>query len=172
MSPSFASTILSGCAILLAALFLALWQIFSAPDRPNYPTSGPIKRAIMFWFAAGLLYRGAEVLILASAAKPVFSTAGQVATSMLLSAFFGVMLVDHMRHWLPARTWQRIQQLMAIARCRPRQDVINARTSAMVNSTGKPCPSADVVGPALAELHLQGVPVAGPMEGPEAFVPH
>jgi hypothetical protein len=40
----------------------------------------------------------------------------------------------------------------------------------MVNSTGAPCPAADVVGPALATLAMQGVPVVGPNEKPDAII--
>lgn len=162
-------TLLSGAAILLTSVTLALWQILSAPDRPNYPTSGRFKRLAMFWFAAALAYRGLEVIVRAQAPVPTFSSPGQLASSLLMCALFVTFLVDHLRNWLPAKTWARIQQLLAIARCRPARGVVDARTSAMVNSTGAPCPSAAVVGPALVELSMQGVRVVGPGEGPEVL---
>lgn len=162
-------TILSGAAVLVSCMSLGLWQILSAPDRPNYPTSGPIKRVLMFWVCAGLGYRGVEIIDKADGLTPIYATAGQVVTSILLASLFVTFLVDHCRNWLPARTWHRIQQLLTIARCRPSKGLVDARTSAMVNSTGEPCLSADVVTPALVELHMQGVRVVGPGEGPSAL---
>ena len=163
------ATTMSGVFILITALVLGFWQILSAPDRPNYPTSGRVKRLLMFWFMAALLYRGVESIILAQGPEPVLSTTGQLVSSGLLCALFITFLVDHLRNWLPAHTWRRIQKLLAIARCRPRKDLIEARTSAMVNSTGAACPSADVVGPALVALTMEGFTTVGPNEGPEAL---
>jgi len=165
-------TIVTGLAVAVSAITLTLWQILSAPDRPNYPTSGRVKRTIMFIVSVAFAGRATEILTSAFSANPVRMTDMQAVSALALASLFIVFLVDHMRHWLPARTWKRIQQLLAIARCRPRKDVIEARTSAMLNSTGAPCPAADVVGPALAELHMQGFIVAGPKEGPEAFTDH
>lgn len=168
MTTAQALTILSGIAMLATAGVIALWQILSAPDRPNYPTSGPVKRAFMFWFMAALAYRGIEVITLAREVPPTTSTDGQVITSLLLFALFTTFLVDHVQHWLPARTHARIRQLLAIATCKPMPEVIEARTRAMKASTGAPCPSADVVPVALAELAMQGMAVVGPNEGPHA----
>lgn len=162
-------TIASGVAILATSIVLGLWQILSAPDRPNYPTSGRIKRTLMFWFMAALAYRGIEILTLAGKHPPVLSTEGQWVSSFLLLALFVTFLVDHVRNWLPAKTHARIRQLVRVARCGPRKDLIEARTSAMKNSTGAPCPAADVVGPALATLTLEGFKAVGPREGPEAL---
>jgi hypothetical protein len=41
-------TILAGVAMFVTWVSLMLWQVLSAPDRPNYPTSGPVKRVFMF----------------------------------------------------------------------------------------------------------------------------
>lgn len=169
MNGDFVLTLLSGVAILVTSITLALWQILSAPDRPNYPTSGRFKRLMMFLFAGALAYRGIEVFTNLSTADPIFSTEGQVTASVLMASLFVTFLVDHLRHWLPAKTWTRIQQLLAIARCRPARGVVAARTSAMVSSTGAPCPDAAIVGPALVELTMQGMRVVGPNEGPEAL---
>lgn len=169
MNGDLVLTFLSGAALLVTAMALGLWQILSAPDRPNYPTSGRFKRLIMFWFMASLMYRGLEIIVTATGDTPVQSTTGQVVSSLLLCALFIAFLVDHLRNWLPAKTWDRIQQLLSIARCRPNRGLVAARTSAMVNSTGKPCPDADIVPIALAELTMQGFQVVGPNEGPEAL---
>lgn len=163
-------TLLSGVAVLVAGAALGLWQILSAPDRPNYPTSGSVKRALMFSFMSALMYRGIEIVTLAlDPVAPVYSTGGQVASSCLLASLMVTFLIDHLQHWLPARTHRHIQRLKAIAQCRPQPELIAARTSAMKASTGEPCPSANVVGPAIAELAMTGVRVVGPMEGPEAL---
>lgn len=53
-------TILSAIAILITAMALGLWQILSAPDRPNYPTSGTVKRAMMFMLVVMLSGRGSR----------------------------------------------------------------------------------------------------------------
>lgn len=169
MTGELIMTLISGTFVLIAAMALGLWQILSAPDRPNYPTSGRWKRAIMFCFMCSLAYRGLEILTLAVAPEPTFAPPGQITSSVLLCALFVAFLVDHLRNWLPAKTWSRIQQLLSIARCRPARGVVNARTSAMVNSTGASCPSASVVGPALVELTMQGMRVVGPNEGPEVL---
>ena len=162
-------TLLSGAAILVTSVTLALWQILSAPDRPNFPTSGRFKRLAMFWFSAALAYRGLEVFYRSTQPDPIFVTPGQLVSSLLMVALFVTFLIDHLRNWLPAKTWSRIQQLLSIARCRPAKGVVAARTSAMVKSTGEPCPSAAVVGPALVELSMQGMRVIGPNEGPEVL---
>lgn len=183
-------TLLNGAAVLVSCMALGLWQILSAPDRPNYPTSGPIKRMLMFWVCAALGFRGIEIIDKADGwttggtaiqwsgwwfttietpivyHEPLYATGGQIASSLLLAALFITFLVDHCRNWLPARTWGRIQQLLALARCRPSKGLVDARASASVGF-GAP-PSADVVTPALIELHMQGVRVVGPNEGPEA----
>lgn len=168
MTLALVLTWLAGAAVLATSFSLALWQILSAPDRPNYPTSGRIKRGLMFWVSAVLLYRGAEILYLSRGPDPVLATEAQAFACVLLAALFFVFLVDHLRHWLPARTHHNIRRLMAVARCKPRKDLIAARTSAMVSSTGAPCPAADVATTALVELALQGVRVVGPGEGPGA----
>lgn len=163
-----AMTILCGLAVIVAGCALGLWQILSAPDRPNYPTSGPIKRGLMFLVMVGLLGRGAEII--AGAREDVLATVWMVQSSLALAALFVVFLVDHCRHWLPAKTHARIRQLVRVARCGPSKGLKEARTSAMVNSTGAPCPAADVVGPALATLAMQGVPLVGPDATPEAVL--
>ena len=163
-----AMTILCGLALIVAGCALGLWQILSAPDRPNYPTSGTIKRTLMFAVMVGLLGLGAEVI--AGAGENVLATPWMAVFSWALAALFIVFLIDHVRHWLPAKTHARIRQLVRVARCGPSQGLKDARTSAMVNSTGEPCPAADVVGPALATLAMQGVPVIGPNEKPEAIL--
>lgn len=169
MNSALILTLVSGAAVFVTALCLGLWQILSAPDRPNYPTSGPVKRALMFWFMAALAYRGLEIVYLALQPQPIYSTEGQVFSSILMAALFATFLVDHLLHWLPARTHRNIQRLRQLATCRPKPGLVAARTSAMVNSTGAPCPSADVVSSALLELAMQGVSVAGPGEGPKAI---
>ncbi len=168
MSLAEALTILCGLAVIVSGCALGLWQILSAPDRPNYPTSGPIKRGLMFLVMVGLLGRGAEII--AGAQENVLATAWMVQSSLALAALFVVFLIDHCQHWLPAKTHARIRQLVRVARCGPSQGLKDARTSAMVNSTGEPCPAADVVGPALATLAMQGVSVIGPNEKPQAII--
>lgn len=176
MTPAFTSdlfmTVLAGAAVLVTSMALGLWQILSAPDRPNYPTSGRVKRLLMFWVSAGLAYRGVEIIYLATRPDPVFSTPGQVITACLMSALFVTFLVDHLQHWLPARTHRNIRRIMAIAACRPSKGLIAARTSAMKQSTGEPCPDANVARVALVELAMQGAQVAGPNAGPEVFTEH
>ena len=167
MTLAYALTILCGVAAIVAAMALGLWQVLSAPDRPNYPTSGTIKRILMFWVAFGLLGRGAEIIT--GASQGVLATPWMTASSIALAALFVVFLIDHLRHWLPAKTHARIQQLLRIARCRPNRALIAARTAAMTNSTGEPCPAADVVGPALATLAMEGFTVVGPNENASAL---
>ena len=162
-------TLVAGSAVLAASAALGLWQILSAPDRPNYPTSGRVKRTLMFVFMMALAYRGLEILTLAGEGTALPSPKASASVAVLMAALFVTFLVDHIRHWLPARTHQRIRQLLAIATCRPDRDLVAARDSAMEASTGKAAPPADVVGPALAALTLQGVRLAGPKEGPEAL---
>lgn len=163
-------TLVAGYALLAATACLWLWQILSAPDRPNYPTSGRVKRLLMFLVAAAFAYCGLEVLYLARGPDGLRLTDAQAVACVLLAGLFAVFLVDHVRNWLPARTHHNIRRLMAVARCRPRNGLIAARTSAMMASTGAPCPSADVVAPALMEMALQGVRVVGPGEGPGAII--
>lgn len=163
-------TLLGGTAVIAAAVCLMFWQILSAPDRPNYPTSGPIKRSLMFTYMVMLYGRGVEILTYALDAEPVFLTDWQVAACLAQAGLFAVFLVDHLRNWLPARTHRNINRLLVIARCGSPVGLKAARTSAMKASTGDPCPSADVVGPALVTLSLQGARVARPNESADAFI--
>lgn len=163
------STVGVGVIGVLTAFVIGLWQILSAPDRPNYPTSGRVKRVIMFWFMASTLYRSVEIIMQPFGPLPIYATGGQMASWSLQFAFFVVMLVDHLRNWLPARTHGRIKQLFAVARCRPSKALREARASAMAASTGETPLPARVVAPALLELSLSGATVAGPCDGPEVF---
>lgn len=170
MTLDFVLTFAGGAAILIAAVALMFWQILSEPDRPNYPTSGRIKRWFMFAYMLFLYGRSIEILDSLGGASPVYLTALQVAASFAQCALFIAFLVDHCRHWLPAHTHARIRHLLAIARCHPDPGLKAARTSAMVNSTGASCPSADVVGPALVVLAMSGATVAGPNDDPSVLV--
>lgn len=176
MTPAFTSdlfmTVLAGAAVLVTSMALGLWQILSAPDRPNYPTSGKVKRLLMFWVSAALAYRGVEIIYLASGPEPVMSTPGQVVTACLMCGMFVTFLVDHLQHWLPARTHRNIRRIMAIAACRPSRGLVAARASAMAHSTGEASPDPRTVKAALVELSLRGAHVAGPNAGPEAFTEH
>lgn len=169
MSWDVFSTVATGAVGILTAMTIGLWQILSAPDRPNYPTSGTIKRTIMFWFMAAMLYRGSEIMLQPFGPNPVYATPGQMVAWGLQCAFFITMLVDHLRNWLPGRTHGRIRQLLSVARCRPSEGLIAARASAMSASTGGKVPPASVVSPALVELALSGVAVVGPFDGPESI---
>lgn len=157
---------LCGLLVFGAGVQLGVWHILAGPDRPNYPTSGAWKRRIMFLLMASMLYRGLEVMF----ASPEATTAdfGMVCGSMMTFAFFNIMLIDHLRNWLPAKTHARIRQLLHVASCKPGRGLVAARESASGPST-KPVPSAAVVAPALVELSLQGFRVAGPGAGPEAL---
>ena len=65
-------------------------------------------------------------------------------------------------------TWRRIQQLLAIARCRTRPEIIVADLG-----DGElarcPLPVRAAVVLALADLHMEGFRVEPPMESPEAL---
>lgn len=163
--PAVLLTVLCGIAYLVTAVALGLWQMLSAPDRPNYPTSGPFKRLVMFWAMAAWSVLGLQTL---NGLPTRTATGMEAGAAILMAALFTIFLIDHVQHWLPARTQQRLRQVRALASCRRRAGLIAARTSAMRASTGRPCPSADVVGPALTELALQGLQVAPPGAGPEA----
>lgn len=168
MNVALALTLATGVALIGSGILLWLWQILSAPDRPNYPTSGPVKRALMFLFAAAAGYRGLEVIYLARSDAALRVSDGEIWFSLLMFGLFAAFLVDHVRHWLPEKTHQNIRRLVSVARCGPRKGLIAARTSAMTSSTGASCPAADVVGPALAALSMQGMAVIAPNEGPSA----
>jgi hypothetical protein len=162
-------TMLSAIAILITAMVLGLWQILSAPDRPNYPTSGTIKRAMMFLLVVMLAGRGVELLTTLAGPYPVLSTPWQAAASFALCALFIVFLIDHCRNWLPAKTHRNIQRLYRIARCSPSPGLKAARAASNKAAGVEPQGRADMASAALVELAMQGVRVAGPNEGPEAF---
>lgn len=162
-------TLLSAASILISAMVLGLWQILSAPDRPNYPTSGAVKRAMMFGFMVMLVGRGAEMIVTLYGPAPVYSTAFQAMSSFALCGLLITFLVDHLRNWLPAKTQANIQRLYATARCAPNRGLKAARASSNRSAGAKPLGRAAMVGPALVEMKLAGASVAGPNEGPEAF---
>lgn len=165
MTPEELLTVCTGTMFGFAGAFMGLWQILSSPDAPNYPTSGRIKRMFMFWTMVFLLVTGVSVTQGAFLEEPRYSTPNGLLLSFFLSALFGTFLVDHLRNWLPARTHDRIRQLMALASCKPTKGVQDARDSADVTGTALP---ASVMGPAMVELAARGMHVIGPNEGPEA----
>lgn len=169
MTASVLQTYIGGYAVIVAAAALMFWQILSAPDRPNYPTSGPVKRTLMFCYMVFLYGRGAEILDGVSDPQPLLLTDWQFGACVAQAGLFVTFLVDHCRNWLPARQHRAIRRMVKIAQCRPSKDLIQARTNAMVSSTGEPCPAADVVGPALLALSLTGATVAAPKEGVRSF---
>ena len=160
------TALFTGAALLYASMVLGLWQILSAPDRPNYPTSGPAKRSIMFVYMALLAARGIEVVMSPGA----MVTETQAWASATQAALFTAFLVDHLLNWLPAKTHRNIQRLVEIASCKDRRKLAAARAKAMRNSTGGRCADVKAVGPALVALSLEGVTVAGPDESAESFV--
>lgn len=162
-------TLLSAVAILIASATLGLWQILSAPDRPNYPTSGKVKRFFMFAGSAIFLVRGAEMLTTLHGPRPIMSTETQAVASFVICGLFVTFLVDHCRNWLPARTQANIQRMYRIARCSPSRGLKAARKSSNASARLGPHGTAYLAQPALVELALQGARVAGPNEGPEAF---
>lgn len=170
MNAGLLITLWTSLMVALSGLALGAWQILSSPDQPNYPTSGAVKRLLMFWFMAALMYRSIEVFYGAiygmSDGTFLRATVGQAVSSSLMAGLFVTFLIDHCRNWLPERTHRRIRQLLAIARCKPSKELVDARASAS-RGHERP-PSADVVTPALVELHMQGMRVVGPNEGPEA----
>ena len=154
-----------GVMIAIAGIAVGLWQILSAPDRPNYPTSGKVKRILMFWFSGSLLFRAVEIFTGLYAGTQPDTQSSAVLSSTLLAALMVTFLVDHMRHWLPARTHGHIQKLLTIARCSPSPGLVAARRSADPTSRVP----ADAVSPALVDLAMSGVRVVGPNGGPEAL---
>ena len=160
------------CALMIAiaGVSVGLWQILSAPDRPNYPTSGRIKRILMFWFAGALLYRAVEIFTgIAAGTQPAMQPS-IVLSSTLLAGLMVTFLVDHMRNWLPAKTHGHIRRLLSIAQCRPSPGLKAARASADRSAGRSSLDTADVVSPALVELAMSGVRVVGPGAGPEAVL--
>lgn len=162
-------TFLSAISILLSAMMLGLWQILSAPDRPNYPTSGRFKRTMMFILVVMLSGRGVELLTSLAGPAPVLSTPFQSASSFALCALFASFLVDHLRNWLPARTHHNIQRLYRIARCSAPKTSPGARASSVIAAAATTLENAPPVETAVRDLALSGVRVSRPNEGPEAF---
>lgn len=160
----------AGVTLIATSIVLGLWQILSAPDRPNYPTSGRVKRAIMFVYMAALAGRGIEVLTGVQQLEPQLLSESQVLAIHIQAGLFTAFLVDHLRNWLPAKTHRNIQRLVSIASCSQRRGLAKARKRAMSKSTGGTCPSTRVVGPALAALSLQGVNLAAPDETAESYL--
>lgn len=155
----------SGFLVFGAGVQLGVWHILAGPDRPNYPTGGKWKRRIMFLFMASLLYRGLELMTSAEVSR--VAQPGLVIGAVMVFSFFNVMLVDHLRNWLPARTHTRIRQLLRVASCRPDKALEASRRSASI--PGVYVQPAKVVPASLVELTLQGFTVAGPGDGPEVF---
>lgn len=107
---------LAGCTLLYTSMVLGLWQILSAPDQPNYPTSGAVKRSFMFVYMAALAALGIETL---NSPHHVELSVTAVQATVLQAGLFTTFLVDHVRNWLPARTHQRIRTMIKIASCKP-----------------------------------------------------
>lgn len=156
---------IGGAAFALGGICLGLQQMLSAPDRPNYPTAGPWTRFVMFWLSALLIARGLEVCVKALRAEPVALTGLGAAVAVLVFCYFSASLYSHLSQRASKRTHRLIQRLHTMARCAPKDSgVAAARRSA----GGSNLP-ASVVPEALIALSLDGVRVAGPNEGPEAF---
>lgn len=163
-------TFVAGGAVSLAGACLGIKQMLSAPDRPNYPSSGPWARFIMFWLSALLIARGVEIVVKALRPEPAVLSGFAVGSALLIFAYFSNRLYAHLTQRASARTQRLISRLHNMARCAPKDSgLVAARKSAMENSTGgKPGP-VGAVPEALLGLSLDGVRVAAPNEGPEAF---
>lgn len=166
MTLDMTPNLIAGAAVALGGACLGFKQMLSAPDRPNYPTTGPWARFIMFWLSAFLIARGLEIVTLSMRPDAVAMTWTAVAVSLLVSAYFGNQLYAHLTQRTSARTQKLIQRIHTMARCAPSDGLVKARTSA---AKGVPIPAASVATEALVALSLKGVRVAAPNEGPEAF---
>lgn len=156
---AFWTTIFAGLFVGIAAAALGLWQILSAPDRPNYPTSGRFKRLMMFACTVALAMRSATMLTGALDPKPVYVPQDTALAAFCLALLFSTFVVDHMRNWLPARTRARIQQLTAVAACRKRPRTVLAMTRAQGRAARV---EAAVSAAAVEMLRADGVTAVGP----------
>lgn len=157
-------TVLAGGAVSLAGVCLGLQQILSAPDRPNYPTAGPWTRLVMFWLSGLMIARGVEIVTKATAAEAYTLGGLAVTVSCLICLHFSLQLYSHLTQRASVRARAIINRLHAMARCAPKEGVVAARKSA--GGSDQP---ASVVPEALLTLTMDGVRVAAPNEGPEAF---
>lgn len=163
-------TVLTGVVLFVAATAVCVHQILLNPDRPNYPTADKRVRIVMFLWAAGLYYRAAEIIT-----WPFYG--GQQAslsilyTSVMACALHVLLLEVVMRSWLPARLHARIRHLLDIASCGHSEAIRRARkraNDALWPGVAPASVSARPVGPALAQLTLEGAHVIGPNEGLDA----
>lgn len=160
-------TVLTSLVLFGAAGSVFLHQILLNPDRPNYPTADRRVRIAMALWGAGIFYRAGEILGWA------MDGSGEASLSMLFTsamafALHVLLLEQVLRSWLPARLHARIRDLLNKASCGHAEDIRRARKRAneALWPGVTPAPiSARPVGPALAQLTLEGVQVIGPNEG-------
>lgn len=172
MIGSIAVTFAAGLLALGAAVCVAFNEGLSAPDRPNYPNASALERAAMFIWLLFLSYRGVEILTQMFAPSPVYVTNGTLWAAMACFFVEAVRLEHQARRWLPARLQARVRRLWEIASCRqkPAMQAERVRNNAAVRPGAQRFEaSADVVGPALGALALEGVRAIGPGEGAEVI---
>lgn len=163
-------TFAAGIAVSTGGACLGVKQMLSADDRPNYPLASKRSRLIWFWLSAFLIVRGFEIVQRAASDSPVILSGFSVGAAFLVFAFFADDLYAHLTEKASARTHKAIRRLHNMARCAPKDSgLVAARKSAMENSTGGKAPPVGVVSEAMVALSLDGVRVAAPNEGPEAF---
>jgi hypothetical protein len=162
------------CASFNGVAFLCagLHQILLEPDRPNYP-NGPLhQRVILFALMVMLGMVTVERFAQLYADTPLYTSPIIMTASGVFAAAQAVALEQQLRRWLPARIHERIRHLLNIASCRRRRALESARASADaalypdVVAHGLP---ADVVGPALGAMTMDGMRAIGPGEGLEVF---
>lgn len=162
-----------GLVAVASAVVLWLLEILMDPERPNYPSARRWMRLAMFIASCAFIYRGGEFIRGAFAAEPPPVTSGMLmAWPVMLVVFIG-QLEHQVRMWLPARLQEKIRRLLEIASCGRSREMARARATAngALRAGVEPGPvQTHGVGPALAELALQGVPVIDGRGGAQAIV--
>ncbi len=164
-------TLITGIVLFFGATCLGLHEILLAPDRPNYPTASRRVRWAMTVWMVTLYYRAVEITVGAFAPEPVYVPLGVTAVTLAVAVVQALLLEQVLRQWLPARLHARIRHLLNVASCGRSEAIRRARAQSNTGLWPGVEPASirsGLVGPALAELTLDGGMVWGPNEGPGA----
>lgn len=114
-------SLLTGVGFAIAALFLAMREIFLRPDSPDMPTAPFWLTSAMFLYMLGLVLVGTNLIFKFFTPEPIPVHPLFLGLAWLMAGYKAAMLVNMLRQWLPPAAWRRLtryqKRAYALARC-------------------------------------------------------
>lgn len=113
-------TLAAGVFLLMAGSFGLLRHFLLEPRMPNYPKAPPFLLAVFFLFATVLIVVGLRYInawIAGETTIPPAASPTMAFLSFMIMFYKGTMLFNVLRQRLPARLWDRLNNIQNIVRC-------------------------------------------------------